>query len=105
MFEKFIVHTDDNALDILMTINEPSGRLMHWGLRLSQFDFEVKYKLGIASQQADALPRLLSEAETVIDNDDDDIPAFSFEDTIDTLLMDSVEPDFMDLDYLNLDRI
>ena len=75
MYEKFVVHTDHAALHWLLTINDPSGRLMRWRLRLAEFDFEVKYKKGLLNTQADALSRLTTTAETILD-DEDDIPAF-----------------------------
>ncbi len=37
-----------------LEIAEPFGRLMRWRLRLSEFDFEVRYKKGRATSQADA---------------------------------------------------
>ncbi len=35
----FKAYTDDEALRWLMTIDDPSGQLMRWLLRLSEFDF------------------------------------------------------------------
>ena len=61
-----------------MNISDPSGRLIRWRLRLSEFDFEIKYKKGKANSQADALSRLLTEGET-IDAIDDEIPCFMAE--------------------------
>ena len=58
-----------------MNVTDPSGRLIRWMLRLSEFDFEIKYKNGKANIQADALSRLLTEGETV-DEIDDEIPCF-----------------------------
>ena len=75
MYEKFIVHTDHAALRWLLSIQDPSGRLMRWRLRLAEFDFQIMYKKGKLNTQADALSRLRTLAET-IRHDDDDIPAF-----------------------------
>ena len=61
-----------------MNVKDPSGRLIRWRLRLSEFDFEIKYKKGNANSQADALSRLLTEGETV-DEIDGDIPCFMAE--------------------------
>ncbi|MGH0053304.1 MAG: reverse transcriptase/ribonuclease H family protein, partial [Sphaerochaetaceae bacterium] len=58
IMEKTTVHTDYASLRWLMTITDPSGRLMHWRLRLSEYDFEVQYKKGLKNYQADALSRL-----------------------------------------------
>ena len=73
--ENFIVHTDHSSLRWLMNINDPSGRLMRWRLRLSEFDFEVQYKKGKANTQADALSRLQTLGETTA-SVDDAIPCF-----------------------------
>ena len=82
IYEEFIVHTDHNALRWLLTIQEPSGRLMRWRLILAEFNFQIMYKLGRLNTQADALSRLRTKAEA-IGQDEDDIPAF--------MLLDSIE--------------
>ncbi len=76
LYETFIVHSDQAALRWLMEIQEPSGRLMRWRLRLSEYDFQVMYKQGHLNTQADALSRLHTLAETVHE-DWDEIPAFT----------------------------
>ena len=58
-----------------MDIAEPSGRLMRWRIRLSEFDFQVEYKKSKLNTQADALSRLATDGETT-DDIDDDIPCF-----------------------------
>ena len=65
IFESFTVHTDHQALKLLLSIHDLSGRLMRWRLCLPEFDFEVSYKKGKLNQQADALSRLHTLAETV----------------------------------------
>ena len=67
MYERFVVYTDHAALRWLLTIQEPSGRLIRWRLRLAQCDFEVLYKKGKINTQADALSSLKTLAETIID--------------------------------------
>ncbi|CDF36784.1 unnamed protein product [Chondrus crispus] len=64
--EHFVVHTDYASLRQLMNVTDPSGRLIRWRLRLSEFDFEIKYKKGKANSQADALSRLRTAEETLI---------------------------------------
>ncbi|CDF38384.1 unnamed protein product [Chondrus crispus] len=76
--EHFIVHTDHASLRWLMNVKDPSGRLIPWRLRLSEFDFEIKYKRGKANSQADALSRLRTAGETVHEIDDE-IPCFMSE--------------------------
>ena len=58
-----------------MNATDPSRRLIQWKLRLSELDFEIKYKKGNSNSQADALSRLLAEGET-FDAIDDEIPCF-----------------------------
>ena len=81
LYEEFIVHTDHAALRWLLTIQEPSGRLVRWRLRLAEFNFQVMYKKGKENQQADALSRLRTLAETIQD-DWDEIPSFMMEEEI-----------------------
>ena len=47
--QKFVVRTDHDKLRWQLTLNDPSGRLMRWRLRLSEFDFEIQYRPGRAS--------------------------------------------------------
>ena len=54
---KFVIETDHQSLKWLMTATSPA-RLVRWALRLSEFDFEIKYKRGNANGNADALSRL-----------------------------------------------
>ena len=79
--EAFLVHSDQASLRWLMEITEPSGRLMRWRLRLSEFDFVVKYKKGVANTQADALSRLPSSGHTTVEVEED-IPCYTAEATI-----------------------
>ena len=73
--EKFIVNSDQASLRWLMEITEPSGRLMRWRLRISEFDFSVKYKKGTANTQADALSRLPTTGGTTVEVDEE-IPCY-----------------------------
>lgn len=71
----FTVNTDHSALRWLMEICEPSGRLMRWRLRLSEFDFNIVHKKGLINTQADAMSRLTTLGSTTVDIDDD-IPQY-----------------------------
>ena len=86
----------------MLTIDDPSGRLIRWRLRLAEFDFEVKYKKGKANTQADALSRLHTSAETKPHDDNDDIPVFMNElDKNESI--DQIDTDFIDLQYAKVD--
>ena len=52
---------------------------MRWLLRLSEFNFEVRYKKGKLNTQADALSRLLTLGETM-EELDEYLPWFVIED-------------------------
>ena len=40
--QHFVVNSDQGSLRWLMNIDDPSGRLMRWRLRLGEFDFDVQ---------------------------------------------------------------
>ena len=108
MYEKFTVYTDHAALHWLLTITDPSGRLIRWRLRLAEYDFEVKYKKGKANTQADALSRLNTLSETIAHDDSDDIPAFLLEDELNVELKLNRahdDDDFIELEYAEEDEL
>ena len=92
--EIFTVHTDQSSLRWLMEITEPAGRLMRWRLRLSEFNFVVKYKKGLLNTQADALSRLRTSGDTTVDVDDE-IPCY----TVDTPDTQDYDVDFGEVDF------
>jgi hypothetical protein len=53
---KFTVETDHRSLQWLLSAKSPP-RLVRWALRLSEYEFEIKYKPGDANRNADALSR------------------------------------------------
>ena len=71
----FIVRTDHSALRWMMTLNDPTGRLMRWRLRLLEFDYEVVYRPGRVHQVPDYLSRLERNDEYESDVDDE-LPTF-----------------------------
>lgn len=102
MYGTYIFHTDHANFHWLLTIDDPSGRLMSWLLRLAKFHFQVKYRKGSPNQQADAPKPLRTNAKTVYDDDDNDIPAFllnnsNYNNVDDTKLLD--------IDYHPLDKV
>lgn len=54
---KFIVYTDHSALKWFLNLNNPTGRLARWGVRLSAFNFEMKHRRGSDNVIPDALSR------------------------------------------------
>ena len=90
----FVVHSDHSALRWLMEIVEPSGRLMRWRLRLSEFDFRIEYKKGTLNAQADALSRLRTLGETTVPIDDD-IPSFFLEEVGKTVREDLIDDAYL----------
>ena len=60
----FTVETDHHSLQWLMKATKPA-RLLRWALRLSEFDFEIKYKKGKLNTTADALSRLPKDSEPI----------------------------------------
>lgn len=67
-YENCIVHTDYAALRRLLTIQEPSGRLLRWRLRLAQNNFQVQYKNRPHNAHHDPLSRLGIKVETTSDD-------------------------------------
>ncbi|UYV71107.1 hypothetical protein LAZ67_8001729 [Cordylochernes scorpioides] len=54
---KFVIYSDHHALQWLKTIKYPTGRFFRWSLRLSAYDYEVKYLKGSRQYEADLLSR------------------------------------------------
>lgn len=74
-------------------------------LRLTKVDFEIKYKLGRASQHADALSQLCAEAETVKHHEDDEIPKFQIDENVKEHPTNIVDENFIHLDCLSMDEV
>ena len=55
----FIIITDHAALQWLMNIKEPTGRLARWAIYIQTFDFEIRYRAGRKHKNVDALSRPL----------------------------------------------
>lgn len=55
--KKFTVYTDHSALKWFLNLNNPTGRLARWGVRLSAFNFEIKHRRGVDNIIPDALSR------------------------------------------------
>ncbi|RWS01610.1 Retrotransposable element Tf2 protein type 1-like protein [Dinothrombium tinctorium] len=55
--KNFTVITDHNALKWLKSVKKPNSRLFNWSLKLSQYDFNIKYEPGKNNVEADCLSR------------------------------------------------
>ena len=57
--KRFTVYTDHSALTSkwFLSLNNPTGRLARWGVRLSAFDFEIKHSRGVNNVILDAQSR------------------------------------------------
>lgn len=53
----FTVYTDHSALKWFLSLDNPTGRLARWGVRLSSFDFVIKHRKGVDMVIPDALSR------------------------------------------------
>ena len=82
-----------------MNITDPSGRLLRWRLRLSEFDFAINYKKGSRNLHADAMSRLSTLGETTVERDYE-IPCYTVESS-DTDKDEEVE--FLENEYSRLD--
>lgn len=54
---KFIVYTDHSSLKWFFNLNNPTGRLARWGVRLSAYNFEIKHRKGSENVVPDSLSR------------------------------------------------
>jgi hypothetical protein len=58
----FTVYTDHSALKWFLSLDNPSGRLARWGVRLSSFNFDIKHRRGVDNVIPDALSRAVPVA-------------------------------------------
>lgn len=55
---RFTVYTDHQHLKWLMSVKDPSNRLMRWSLALAEYSFSIEYKPGRVHSNVDALSRV-----------------------------------------------
>lgn len=65
--KKFVVYTDHAALKWFLNINNPTGRLARWGVRLSCFNYEIRHRRGSDNVVPDSLSRIPVAAINVTD--------------------------------------
>jgi hypothetical protein len=69
---KFQIITDHIALNWLMNIKEPTGRLARWAIYLQVYDFEIIHRKGLKHSNADTLSRpVMINQIDIINNDDE----------------------------------
>ena len=61
---KFIVETDHASLKWLFTATKPA-RIVRWALELSEYDFTIVHRSGLANANADALSRMTYDLATL----------------------------------------
>jgi hypothetical protein len=64
---QFVVETDHESLQWLKEAKLPA-RLVRWALRLSEFEFTIKYRTGRANSNADGLSRNPIECSSASNN-------------------------------------
>lgn len=74
--QTFTVYTDHSALKWFLSLDNPTGRLARWGVRLSSFNFEMKHRRGVDNVIPDALSRAvpvnaISLSNAVVNTNDD----------------------------------
>ncbi|UYV71316.1 K02A2.6-like [Cordylochernes scorpioides] len=57
MDRKFTIFSDHPALQWLKKIKNPSGRLFRWRLKLSRYEYEVRYINGVQQYETDVITR------------------------------------------------
>lgn len=67
---KFKIITDHRPLTWLMSLKDPSSKLVRWKIRLDEYDFDVTYKPGTLNSNADALSRIRKPFEIKYTNED-----------------------------------
>ena len=70
---RFTIVSDHRPLVWLKNMREPTGRLGRWALKLSEFDYEIKYRAGRKNENADALSRLTTANVAVGEMGEEDI--------------------------------
>lgn len=61
--QQFTIYTDHRPLQWLFNCQNPSSKLVRWRLRLSEYQYTIKYKPGRVNSNADGLSRLPVNSE------------------------------------------
>lgn len=100
---RFTIYTDHRPLQWLFNCKDPSSKLVRWKLKLSEYDYDIKYKPGTINKVADALSRIkiedintFEDNQSMFANPPDDLDDIN----IDDLLNETSTPDPQILDEL-----
>ena len=66
---RFILVTDHRPLLLLNNMKDPVSRLARWGIKLSEYNYEIFYKKGTANSNADAVSRNPPNLHEISTND------------------------------------
>ena len=55
--KRFLIYSDHKPLKYLMSVKDPSSRLLRFRLKLDEYDYTIEYKPGRINTNADALSR------------------------------------------------
>jgi transposase len=69
--QKFVVYTDHAALKWFLNLDNPSGRLARWSVRLSAFNFDIHHKKGRDHVVPDILSRSVPVDLVYVESHDD----------------------------------
>lgn len=73
LYENVMVDTKHAAVQWLLTISGLSGWLMRCSFRRAEFYFKVKCKKGQKNLQADAISRLLTDTDTIREDEENEV--------------------------------
>ncbi len=66
----FLLITDHKALQWLMTMKKPSGKLYRWIMAIQGLNFKIEHRPGTSIQHADSLSRIKHSANAATDTSD-----------------------------------
>lgn len=65
--QTFKIITEHRPLTWLLNLKEPNSKLVHWRIKLEEYDYQIEYKPGKQNSNADALSRIELHNNRIID--------------------------------------